>query len=87
MPLTPSLYVPGTIIEPDKVLVDIGTGYFVEKTRPDAVELLDRKIVMISKNADEVQTVARTKQQNLSTIVEMMRLRLNQNQQGGATRQ
>ncbi|XP_039046307.1 probable prefoldin subunit 5 [Hibiscus syriacus] len=30
VPLTASLYVPGTIDEADKVLVDIGTGYFVE---------------------------------------------------------
>lgn len=30
MPLTASLYVPGTLDEADKVLVDVGTGYFIE---------------------------------------------------------
>ena len=30
VPLTASLYVPGTLDDADKVLVDIGTGYFVE---------------------------------------------------------
>lgn len=30
VPLTASLYVPGTLDEADKVLVDIGTGYFIE---------------------------------------------------------
>ena len=31
VPLTNSLYVDAQIIEPEKVIVDIGTGYFVEK--------------------------------------------------------
>lgn len=31
IPLTGSLYVPGRIADPENVLVDIGTGYFVEK--------------------------------------------------------
>ena len=30
VPVTSSLYVNGTVTKPDKVLVDIGTGYFVE---------------------------------------------------------
>lgn len=30
VPLTASLYVPGTLDDAHKVLVDIGTGYFVE---------------------------------------------------------
>jgi Prefoldin subunit len=34
MPLTSSLYVHGTLTNTAEVLVDIGTGYFVEKARP-----------------------------------------------------
>lgn len=30
VPLTASLYVPGTLDDADKVLVDVGTGYFIE---------------------------------------------------------
>lgn len=30
VPLTASLYVPGTLDDSDKVLIDVGTGYFVE---------------------------------------------------------
>lgn len=30
VPLTASLYVPGYLDDADKVLVDVGTGYFVE---------------------------------------------------------
>ncbi|CAA0814806.1 Probable prefoldin subunit 5 [Striga hermonthica] len=30
MPLTASLYVPGLLDDAEKVLVDVGTGYFIE---------------------------------------------------------
>lgn len=33
VPLTASLYVPGKLDNSSKVLVDIGTGYFVEVSR------------------------------------------------------
>ena len=33
VPLTTSLYVPGTLASKDKVVVDVGTGYYVEKVR------------------------------------------------------
>jgi prefoldin alpha subunit len=33
VPLTNSLYVPGKLSDPDHVIVDVGTGYFVQKVR------------------------------------------------------
>lgn len=33
LPLTTSLYVPGRLADTEKVLVDVGTGYCVEKVR------------------------------------------------------
>lgn len=33
VPLTASLYVPGTLDDADRVLVDVGTGYFIEVLR------------------------------------------------------
>lgn len=31
VPLTNSLYVPGRLSNPDSVIVDVGTGYYVKK--------------------------------------------------------
>ena len=31
VPLNGSLYAPGTIADPEKVIVELGTGYFCEK--------------------------------------------------------
>lgn len=44
VPLNQSLYVPGKILEPCKVMVELGTGYFCEKEIPAAKQLLDRKV-------------------------------------------
>lgn len=33
VPLTTSLYVPGTLAETNNVIVDVGTGFYVEKVR------------------------------------------------------
>lgn len=33
VPLTNSLYVPGKLSDPENVIVDIGTGYYVKKVR------------------------------------------------------
>lgn len=39
VPLTPSLYVPGKLASTDTVLVDIGTGFYVEKVCPSCLML------------------------------------------------
>lgn len=33
VPLTTSLYVPGTLADTKNVIVDVGTGFYIEKVR------------------------------------------------------
>ncbi|KAG2316757.1 hypothetical protein Bca52824_019879 [Brassica carinata] len=54
VPLTASLYVPGTLDEADKVLVDIGTGYFIEKTMEDGKDYCQRKINLLKSNYEQL---------------------------------
>ena len=42
--MTQSLYVPGNVVEADKMLVDVGTGYYVEKDQKKTAEFLERKV-------------------------------------------
>ena len=37
VPLTNSLYVPGKLADPENVIVDVGTGYYVKKVCTDRV--------------------------------------------------
>ncbi|KAM7262315.1 hypothetical protein ACFE04_021392 [Oxalis oulophora] len=54
VPLTASLYVPGTLDDSHNVLVDIGTGYFVEKTMTEGKDYCERKINLLKSNFDQL---------------------------------
>lgn len=45
VPLTGSMYVPGTIADTDSVIIDIGTGYYAQKVRTNNQLILERVIV------------------------------------------
>ncbi|CAN0909030.1 Prefoldin subunit 5, partial [Linum grandiflorum] len=61
VPLTASLYVPGTLDDSDNVLVDIGTGYFVEKTMVEGKDYCERKINLLKSNYDQLLELASKK--------------------------
>merc|ERR550514_412335 len=72
VPITSSLYVPGETAKLDTILVDVGTGYFIEKSIPEAQAFLNRKMALIESQASNVQTAAQYKQQNLQGTVDVM---------------
>ena len=47
VPLTSSLYVPGKLDSEEKVIVEVGAGYFLEQSYDKAKEYADRKIKML----------------------------------------
>lgn len=48
VPLTGSIYVSGAVVNKNKFLIDIGTGYFVEKDTNTAVDFFTRKVTFIN---------------------------------------
>ncbi|XP_010942476.1 prefoldin subunit 5 [Elaeis guineensis] len=65
VPLTASLYVPGTLDDAVKVLVDVGTGYFIEKTMTEGKDYCDRKINLLKSNYEELIEMA-SKKKNIA---------------------
>ncbi|ORY15646.1 Prefoldin alpha subunit [Rhizoclosmatium globosum] len=55
IPLTSSLYVPGTLADVSKVIVDIGTGYMIDKSIPDAKDFYKTKVTFLRENLDGLQ--------------------------------
>ena len=62
VPITSSLYVPGETSKLDTVLIDVGTGYYIEKSGPEAQAFLDRKIHLITGQAVKVAQAMQIKQ-------------------------
>jgi len=68
VPLTASLYVPGKVREPNKVMVDLGTGFYVEKTSKDAMAFLERKGKLVDANSQNMMNVIQVTRQNLDSV-------------------
>ncbi|KAG8458278.1 hypothetical protein KFE25_001570 [Diacronema lutheri] len=69
VPLTNSLYVPGKIDNVESLLVDVGTGYFIEKSNTQAQEFLARKVQMVSSKIGELERAAASKRSELELVM------------------
>jgi prefoldin alpha subunit len=91
VPLTNSLYVPGKLADAERVLVDVGTGYFVKKagritrpdfilrclqTRPQAVKYYEAKVDFIKSNLDTLQETIQKRQDNLGSVNNLIQAKL-----------
>ncbi|EPS70974.1 hypothetical protein M569_03786, partial [Genlisea aurea] len=61
VPLTASLYVLGALDDAEKVLIDVGTGYFIEKTMEEGKDYCARKTSLLKSNYDQLFEVAAKK--------------------------
>ena len=83
MPLTSSLYVPGKLADEKHVLVDIGTGFYVEKTTSDAQKFYSGKIEELGKNIKDLENIVNGKANNLRVVEEVLRQKMLTSQQAG----
>ncbi|CAI8001049.1 Prefoldin subunit 5 [Geodia barretti] len=76
VPLTSSMYVPGKLKDTSKVLVDVGTGFYIEKNVPGAQDYFQRRIDFITRNIEEVQKNLQEKHMIRENVVSMMQTKL-----------
>lgn len=81
VPLTLSMYAPGKLKTPDFVTVDIGTGYFVKKTIPEAKAFVDRKLKFLDGNIQGIEKEVTIKRRNLEGVVGVMQQKVKMTQQ------
>ncbi|GFE55332.1 prefoldin subunit 5 [Babesia ovis] len=66
LPLTSLVYVPGEIANPGKVLVAVGTGYFIEMTTDKARDFYDRKIEVVEEQLRKLHTICSAKNKQIT---------------------
>uniref|UniRef100_A0A1A8FVU9 Prefoldin subunit 5 n=1 Tax=Nothobranchius korthausae TaxID=1143690 RepID=A0A1A8FVU9_9TELE len=81
VPLTSSMYVPGTLSDVEHVLVDVGTGYYVEKNVEDSKAFFKRKIDFLTKQMEKIQPALQEKHAVKQAVIEVMTLKIQQSQQ------
>ncbi|KAI9655353.1 MAG: subunit of tubulin prefoldin [Bathelium mastoideum] len=83
VPLTPSLYVPATLSSVRTVLVDVGTGFFVEKIPEDAIKFYDEKVEELEKNLKELEKVVQTRGRSVAVVEDVIRQKVLSGQGSG----
>jgi prefoldin alpha subunit len=68
VPLTESVYVPGKIRDPSKFLVEVGTGFYVEKSSKDTTAFLDRKLRLVDANSENITKAVQVTRQNIESL-------------------
>ncbi|WAR05527.1 PFD5-like protein [Mya arenaria] len=76
VPLTSSMYVPGQLSDVENVLVDIGTGYYVDMSVKAAKEYFKRRIDYITKQIEKVQPVVQEKYKMKQVVTEIMQMKI-----------
>lgn len=76
VPLTSSLYLPGKITTKDQYLVDIGTGYFVEKLADDAKKVYETKINKLNDDSSKLKSILVQKNEILNNINLVLRKKM-----------
>jgi prefoldin alpha subunit len=72
VPLSRSLYVLGRVINPERCLIDIGTGYHVERKLADAAEFFDRRLKHVRGSMQQLTLKIDQNQQQMQTIREIL---------------
>ncbi|KAL3775165.1 hypothetical protein ACHAWO_002624 [Cyclotella atomus] len=87
IPLTESLYAPGKIVDANKLLVELGAGFFVEKNAKDAIKVLERRAKIVEVNSENVLNAAEATSRNVEAVKSAMEgkiLEIQARQQGRA---
>ncbi|ORX60966.1 Prefoldin alpha subunit [Piromyces finnis] len=80
VPLTVSLYVPGQLVNKDKLIVDVGTGYYVEKNLDDTKKFFEKKNTFLKENLKKLQDSIISRQDQNKSIIEVLQVKLNEAQ-------
>ncbi|KAI9346890.1 Prefoldin-domain-containing protein [Obelidium mucronatum] len=81
IPLTSSLYVPGTLSDVSRVIVDIGTGYMIDKSIPDAKEFYKTKVAFLKQNLEGLQETITQRENQYKVLIDVMNMKMTEAQQ------
>ncbi|PLW10144.1 hypothetical protein PCANC_03742 [Puccinia coronata f. sp. avenae] len=75
VPLTSSLYVPGKLKDPSRIMLDVGTGYLIDQPIGSARSSLNRKVLGLGVSLDQLQSTIETKQEHLGLVRELIQIK------------
>ena len=73
IPASASLYIPGKIKDNKRFMVDVGTGYYVEKDAAEAISFYQKKIDKLNNESGQIQDIIKEKTQSSLAIEAQIR--------------
>ncbi|KAK1599919.1 prefoldin [Colletotrichum navitas] len=78
VPLTNSLYVRGEISDPKHVIVDVGTGFYVEKDTESAERFYKAKVQQLLNSTQDLESIIQRKSLNIQSVEDILRQKVLQ---------
>ncbi|KAI1094760.1 Prefoldin alpha subunit [Rostrohypoxylon terebratum] len=76
VPLTNSLYVRGTLSSASHVVVDIGTGFYIEKEVTSAADFYENKVGEVGASIRDLEAIVQAKTNNVRVVEEVLRQKM-----------
>ena len=76
VPLTSSLYVPGKLITSKRVTIDVGTGYYVNRSTDDAKKHFEKKVQFLTKQLEKLQPILQQKVMIRDEVLDVLQYKM-----------
>jgi prefoldin alpha subunit len=76
VPLTSSLYVPGKLLTNERVTIDVGTGYYVNRSIEDAKKHFEKKVTFLTKQLEKLQPILQQKVMIRDEVIEVIQYKM-----------
>lgn len=77
VPLTGSMYVAGKLADTNNVLVDIGTGYYAQKSIDDARDYFNRRVAYVTEQMEKIQQLGLEKSKIRDATMDVIEMKLH----------
>ncbi|XP_017144034.1 probable prefoldin subunit 5 [Drosophila miranda] len=81
VPLTSSMYVPGRVKDLNNFVIDIGTGYYIEKDLEGSKDYFKRRVEYVQEQIEEIEKIHLQKTRFLNCVVGVLEMKQAQQQQ------
>ncbi|KAK3929323.1 Prefoldin subunit 5 [Frankliniella fusca] len=72
------IYVPGKIADANSVVIDIGTGYYVQKDLESAKDYMKRRVGFVTEQMEKIQAMGQEKSMIKDAVMEVMERKIQQ---------
>ncbi|XP_055379385.1 probable prefoldin subunit 5 [Condylostylus longicornis] len=76
VPLTGSMYIPGVVKSIDNFIIEIGTGYYIEKDLSDSKDYFKRKIDYVQEQIEKIDKIQVQKSRVLGAVQEVIEIKV-----------